>query len=93
MKANFALFKDINFKIKLFLIKWNKNDRKYIFFLKINNGLYLFIFRYEENNLKVGRKKTNLMFIGDGKGKTIITGGKSVFNNLTTFHTASFGKY
>lgn len=52
--------------------------------------IYVKAGRYEENNLKVGRKKTNLMFIGDGKGKTIITGGKSVFDNLTTFHTASF---
>lgn len=48
--------------------------------------------RYEEENLKVGRKKKNLMFIGDGKGKTIISGGKSVADKMTTFHTASFGK-
>lgn len=48
--------------------------------------------RYEEDYLKVGRKKTNLMFIGDGKGITIISGGKSVFDNITTFRTASFGK-
>lgn len=34
----------------------------------------------------------NVMFIGDGKGKTVITGGKSVSQHLTTFHTASFGK-
>lgn len=54
--------------------------------------LLYFCFRYEENNLKVGRKKTNLMFIGDGKGKTVISGGKSVFDKMTTFHTASFGK-
>ncbi|KAG7537757.1 Pectin lyase fold/virulence factor [Arabidopsis suecica] len=46
--------------------------------------------RYEEENLKVGRKKTNLMFIGDGKGKTVITGGKSIADDLTTFHTATF---
>ncbi|WVY92077.1 hypothetical protein V8G54_037591 [Vigna mungo] len=47
--------------------------------------------RYEENNLKVGRKKTNVMFIGDGKGKTVITGKKNVIDGMTTFHTASFG--
>ncbi|OWM79644.1 probable pectinesterase/pectinesterase inhibitor 34 isoform X2 [Punica granatum] len=52
--------------------------------------IYVRAGRYEENNLKVGRKKTNLMFIGDGKGKTVISGGKSVFDNMTTFHTASF---
>jgi len=33
------------------------------------------------------------MIIGDGKGKTVITGGKNVMQNLTTFHTASFGKF
>lgn len=31
------------------------------------------------------------MFVGDGKGKTVISGAKSVFDNVTTFHTASFG--
>ncbi|KAJ0230414.1 pectinesterase/pectinesterase inhibitor 34 [Hirschfeldia incana] len=52
--------------------------------------IYVKAGRYEENNLKVGRKKINLMFIGDGKGKTVISGGKSIFDNITTFHTASF---
>nr|DAD17897.1 TPA_asm: hypothetical protein HUJ06_019360 [Nelumbo nucifera] len=52
--------------------------------------IYVKAGRYEESNLKVGRKKTNLMFIGDGRGKTVITGGKNVFEKYTTFHTASF---
>ncbi|KAF8379710.1 hypothetical protein HHK36_029155 [Tetracentron sinense] len=52
--------------------------------------IYVKAGRYEEDNLKVGRKKTNIMFVGDGKGKTIISGGKSVKDGLTTFHTASF---
>ncbi|KAF3652118.1 putative pectinesterase/pectinesterase inhibitor 61 [Capsicum annuum] len=39
--------------------------------------IYVKAGRYEENNLKVGRKKMNVMFIGDGKGKTVITGGKT----------------
>lgn len=52
--------------------------------------IYVKAGKYEENNLKVGRKKTNLMFIGDGKGKTVISGGISIFDNVTTFHTASF---
>ncbi|KAI7725524.1 hypothetical protein M8C21_007066 [Ambrosia artemisiifolia] len=53
--------------------------------------IYVRAGRYEEENLKVGRKKMNLMFIGDGKGKTVITGGVNVVvNNVTTFHTASF---
>ncbi|KAF5184980.1 Pectinesterase/pectinesterase inhibitor [Thalictrum thalictroides] len=53
--------------------------------------IYVKAGRYEENNLKVGRKKINLMFIGDGKGRTVISGGRSVLrDNITTFHTASF---
>ncbi|MCE3051400.1 hypothetical protein HAX54_049733 [Datura stramonium] len=31
--------------------------------------IYVKAERYEENNLKVGRKKMNVMFIGDGKGR------------------------
>ncbi|KAE9604012.1 hypothetical protein Lal_00002253 [Lupinus albus] len=52
--------------------------------------IYIRAGRYEEQNLKVGRKKTNLIFIGDGKGKTVITGGKNFLNGTTTFRTASF---
>ncbi|KAL1820067.1 hypothetical protein DCAR_0416371 [Daucus carota subsp. sativus] len=52
--------------------------------------IYVKAGKYEEDNIKVGRKKTNVMFIGDGKGKTVITGGKSVGDSVTTFHTASF---
>lgn len=33
------------------------------------------------------------MIMGDGKGKTVITGDKNVKDgNVTTFHSASFGK-
>ncbi|KAK8686532.1 hypothetical protein V6N13_125556 [Hibiscus sabdariffa] len=46
--------------------------------------------RIEEDSLNVGKKKINLVFIGDGKEKPVITGGKSVSDNLTTFHTATF---
>ncbi|XP_071732610.1 probable pectinesterase/pectinesterase inhibitor 61 [Rutidosis leptorrhynchoides] len=59
-----------------------KSKRRFIIYVKAG--------RYEEKDLKVGRKKTNLMFIGDGKGKTVITGGVSVADHVTTFHTASF---
>ncbi|XP_077251301.1 plant invertase/pectin methylesterase inhibitor superfamily [Tasmannia lanceolata] len=58
-----------------------KSSRRIIIYVKAG--------RYEEN-IKVGRKKTNLMFIGDGKGKTVISAGRSVFDNYTTFHTATF---
>ncbi|XP_044464063.1 probable pectinesterase/pectinesterase inhibitor 61 [Mangifera indica] len=52
--------------------------------------IYVRAGRYEESVLKVGRKKKNVMLIGDGKGKTVISGSKSVQDKMTTFHTASF---
>ncbi|XP_068644286.1 probable pectinesterase/pectinesterase inhibitor 34 [Aristolochia californica] len=58
-----------------------KSTRRIVIYIKAG--------RYDEN-LKVGRKKTNLMFYGDGKGKTIIAGGRNIFQNFTTFHTATF---
>ncbi|XP_010925933.1 probable pectinesterase/pectinesterase inhibitor 34 [Elaeis guineensis] len=51
--------------------------------------IYVKAGRYDEN-IKVSRKKTNLMFIGDGKGKTIVAASRSVAENYTTFHTATF---
>ncbi|WOL02203.1 hypothetical protein Cni_G10922 [Canna indica] len=51
--------------------------------------IYIKAGRYDEN-IKVGRKKTNLMFVGDGKTQTIIAGSRSVYDNFTTFHTATF---
>ncbi|KAL6952166.1 pectinesterase [Sarracenia purpurea var. burkii] len=59
-----------------------KSDRRTVIYVKAG--------KYEEDDLKVGRKKTNLMFIGDGKGKTVITGRRSVADKLTTFSTATF---
>ncbi|KAF3568939.1 hypothetical protein DY000_02016896 [Brassica cretica] len=58
------------------------SSRRFVIYVKAG--------KYEGEILKVGRKKTNLMFIGDGKGRTVITGGKSIVDDLTTFHTATF---
>ncbi|XP_051138365.1 probable pectinesterase/pectinesterase inhibitor 34 [Andrographis paniculata] len=52
--------------------------------------IYVKAGRYVEDILKVGRKKTNVMIFGDGKGKTVISGSKSIQDNMTTFHTATF---
>lgn len=46
--------------------------------------------RYEENVL-VGKKKVNLMFVGAGRGRTVISGNKSVADGLTTSQTATLG--
>lgn len=42
-------------------------------------------------NVKIGSKKTNLMLVGDGAGKTVVVGYRSVHDNYTTFHTATLG--
>jgi pectinesterase inhibitor-like protein len=60
----------------------NYNSRRIIIYIKA--GIY-------RENVKVGRKKTNIMFVGDGVGKTVITGCRSVLDNYTTFRTATFG--
>lgn len=59
------------------------NTRRTIIYVK--EGVY-----EERNPLKIGKKRTNVMLVGDGKGKTVISGSKSVAQQLTTFHTASF---
>lgn len=38
----------------------------------------------------IKKKKTNLMFIGDGMDSTVVTGNLNVFDGTTTFHSASF---
>jgi hypothetical protein len=52
--------------------------------------IYVKAGRYDEN-VKVGMKKTNLVFVGDGKGVTVVAGNRSVADNYTTFRTATFG--
>lgn len=55
--------------------------------------IYIKAGRYEEEYVKLGRKKQNIMLMGEGKGQTIISAGRSVFDNFTTFHTATVGKF
>ncbi|GKA68251.1 pectinesterase 2-like protein [Tanacetum coccineum] len=43
---------------------------------------------YKEN-IEVGKKLKNIMLLGDGIGKTIITGSKSVGGGTTTFKSAT----
>ncbi|KAL3738818.1 hypothetical protein ACJRO7_020226 [Eucalyptus globulus] len=50
--------------------------------------IYIKAGTYNEN-IEVGSKLDNIMFIGDGIGKTIITGSKSVGGGSTTFNSAT----
>ncbi|KAG0488102.1 hypothetical protein HPP92_006648 [Vanilla planifolia] len=40
-------------------------------------------------NVEVGKKKTNLMFVGDGIGKTVIKASRNVVDGWTTFRSAT----
>ncbi|XP_020255203.1 pectinesterase-like [Asparagus officinalis] len=44
--------------------------------------------RYDEY-VFVGKKKVNLMFVGAGRGRTVISGNKSVADKFSTFWTAT----
>ncbi|CAH9090541.1 unnamed protein product [Cuscuta epithymum] len=57
-----------------------KSTKRYV--IRIKAGVY-------RESVDVGKKKTNIMFIGDGRKKTIITGNKNVKDGSTTFQSAT----
>lgn len=61
-----------------------KSSKRYV--IKIKAGVY-------KENVEVPKKKTNIMFLGDGRTNTIITGSRNVVDGSTTFHSATVGKY
>ncbi|XP_002981054.2 pectinesterase [Selaginella moellendorffii] len=58
----------------------SKSGSTYVIYIKA--GTY-------RETVSVPKSKTNLMFVGDGIGKTIITGSKSVSDGVTTFRTST----
>ncbi|KAL5996200.1 hypothetical protein ACLOJK_026274 [Asimina triloba] len=61
------------------------NGTKGRFVIYVKAGAYL-------ENVDVGKKKTNLMFIGDGIQKTVVKASRNVVDNYTTFRSATFVK-
>ena len=61
----------------------DKGETRYI--IKIKAGVY-------RENVEVTKKKKFIMFLGDGRSNTIITGNKNVVDGSTTFHSATVGK-
>lgn len=57
---------------------------RYVIYVK--RGVY-------KENVEIGTKLKNIMLVGDGIGKTIITGSRSVDGGSTTFKSATVGKY
>lgn len=60
-----------------------KSSRRYV--IRIKAGVY-------RENVEVPKKKTNIMFLGDGRSTTIITGSRNVQDGSTTFHSATVGE-
>lgn len=60
-----------------------KSSKRYV--IRIKAGVY-------RENVDVPKKKTNIMFMGDGRSNTIITGSRNVVDGSTTFNSATVGK-
>lgn len=60
-----------------------KNEQPTIIYVK--KGVYL-------ENVRVEKKKWNVVMVGDGQSKTIVSGGLNVIDGTPTFQTATFGK-
>ncbi|KAJ8899105.1 hypothetical protein K2173_010258 [Erythroxylum novogranatense] len=58
----------------------NSSDTRFVIYIK--EGAYF-------ENVEVERKKTMLMFFGDGIGKTIVKGSRNVVDGWTTFRSAT----
>ncbi|KAF5196791.1 Pectinesterase [Thalictrum thalictroides] len=52
------------------------------YIIRIKAGVY-------RENVDVTKKKTNIMFVGDGRRNTIITGSRNVVDGSTTFNSAT----
>ncbi|RWR95821.1 pectinesterase [Cinnamomum micranthum f. kanehirae] len=57
-----------------------KSSNRYV--ISIKAGVY-------RENVEVPKKKTNIMFVGDGRDNTIITGDRNVKDGSTTFNSAT----
>ncbi|KAI4329043.1 hypothetical protein L6164_021349 [Bauhinia variegata] len=57
-----------------------KSEKRFI--IKIKAGVY-------RENVEVGKKKTNIMFLGEGRNVTIITAHRNFVDGSTTFHSAT----
>lgn len=60
-----------------------KSETRYVIHIKA--GVYA-------ENVELHKKKTNIMFVGDGMDVTVVTGNRNVKDNFTTFRSATVGK-
>ncbi|CAH2051022.1 unnamed protein product [Thlaspi arvense] len=60
----------------------NSSETRFVIYIK-SEAYY--------ENVEVGRKKTMLMFVGDGIGKTLVKRNRSAVDGWTTFQSATVG--
>lgn len=60
----------------------DKGNKRYVIYVK--KGVY-------EENVRVEKPKWNVVMVGDGKDKTIVTGKLNVVDGTPTFQSATFG--
>lgn len=60
----------------------SKSKKRHV--IRIKAGTYA-------ENVDVPKKKTNIMFVGDGRETTVITGSRNVVDGSTTFRSATLG--
>lgn len=65
-------------------IKGRGNERRVIVHVKA--GVY-------DERVEIPRNLKNVMFVGDGMGKTVVTGRRNVIDGGTTVNSATFRKY
>jgi len=58
-----------------------KSSKRYVIYVKA--GIY-------NENVDISKTMTNLMFVGDGMDRTVVTGNKNVQDGSTTFQSATF---
>lgn len=61
----------------------SKSGERFVIYVK--EGVY-------EENVEIGSKKRNLMLVGDGVGKTVVTGDRNVVDGWTTYRSATVGE-
>lgn len=59
------------------------SPRRYVIYVK--KGVY-------NENVELKKKKMNIMLVGDGMGKTVVSSNRNFLQGWTTFRTATFGK-
>ncbi|WCJ42857.1 Plant invertase/pectin methylesterase inhibitor superfamily [Euphorbia peplus] len=84
VKANFTVSGDGSGDFRLIseAVKMVPKRSKNRFVIKINAGVY-------NETVEISREKMNIMLIGDGMSKTIITGSKNIVDGFSTIDSAT----